>query len=628
MRACEPANVAFAVADSGRRASLHATLGLGTLERKGAVVVSEEGKDATLRDYVRVVARRKWLVFGVAAAVTALVLAYAFVQTPMYKASALLIYESPLNVADPLSTGSYVDPTQMQVELNSIAGAIANPEVSGSARTALGSGIPPSTYTVTAAPTSQSSQSTTGTASITAVSPGAETAARAANAYATAFVASRKAIEQQQVRAAEEVVQTKLASYTTTQERASADYQTQFQRLQDLQILENTVTGDFRVLTPATVPSQPFSPRPKRDGAMGLLGGLILGVAIVLLLDQFDTRVRTVTEATAILGMPVLGTVRKMSARVLDEQPLFAVGGSHSPAAEGIRKLRASLEFANVDGDLGSLFITSSVQHEGKTLTVCNLAVSIAASGRRVLLVDGDLRRPQVHRYLGLRNTAGLSTALTGKGDWRQAAHSYSDSARIPRVRTIDGSSISSDGDSRLHVLTSGPVPPNPAEIIASKSFASLMAEVHAEFDMVIVDAPALLAVGDTAAIANCVDGLVFLVDLTDGAPPTPCRSGGADLADALSQAGPGDDRSASQAPGGPSALLLLCTRGPDARRRPPDQRDHGPQVVSDESGLGRGRLRLRLAEATISRGRDSAVRPLSGGRSACTQRGRAASPE
>ena len=538
------------------------------------MAVNEDGQDATLRDYVRVVRRRKWIVFGVAVALTALALAYSYAKTPMYKASAQLIYEGQVNVADPLSTGGNIDPAQMQVELNSVASAIASPELIASARADLGPGIAASPYAVTAAPDAQSGQTNISTVSITAVSPSAKTAALAAQAYATAFTAARKARQQERVRVAEQVIQRELDSFDTAAERLSADYVTLKARLQDLQILEATVGGNFRVLVPATVPTVPFSPRPVRNGLMGLVAGLIIGIGIVLLLEQFDTRVRTAEEAVAIFGMPLLGHIRKIPAKEVDRQPLFALADSHSPAAEAVRKLRGNLEFANIDGDLKSLFITSCLQHEGKSLTVCNLAISLAASGNRVVLVDGDLRRPQVHRYLHLANGAGLSTVLTGRSDLRRTLHSRAVGSSLVTMGSAGTVEAASNGEPRLHVLTSGPVPPNPAEIIASKSFASLIEELAAGFDLVIVDAPALLAVGDTAAIARCVDGLVFLVDLTRAQRPL--------LVEAATQI--------SQMPC--RNLGLVAISSAPSRR---SERDHYSYYAHDDSTLdaavgGRGR--------------------------------------
>jgi len=169
------------------------------------------------------------------------------------------------------------------------------------------------------------------------------------------------------------------------------------------------------------------------------------------------------------------------------------------------------------------------------------------------VLVDGDLRRPQIHRYLNLPNATGLSTALTGKTDVSESLRSF----RVGRVLTRGDASAHadavSDRDYRLHVLTSGPVPPSAAEMIASKSFANLIVRLEAEFDMVIVDAPALLAVGDAAAIARCVDGLVFLVDLARAKRPL--------LLEAAAQM--------SQMPSRKLGLVVL--RPPSSRR---DERD------------------------------------------------------
>jgi Mrp family chromosome partitioning ATPase len=151
---------------------------------------------------------------------------------------------------------------------------------------------------------------------------------------------------------------------------------------------------------------------------------------------------------------------------------------------------------------------------------VCNLALSLAAAGTRVVLVDGDLRRPQVHRYLDLPNAAGVSTVLTGRTPLSQALRWYPIGRGYVTIGGAEPPADASNGETGLTVLTSGPVPPNAAEIIASKSFASLITELKGRFDLLIVDAPALLAVGDTAAIAACVDGLVFLIDLTRAKRP------------------------------------------------------------------------------------------------------------
>jgi len=204
----------------------------------------------------------------------------------------------------------------------------------------------------------------------------------------------------------------------------------------------------------------------------------------------------------------------------LVEGPLVVLSDSHSPPAEGIRKLRGNLEFANIDGTLRSLFITSALQHEGKTLTVCNLALSLAAAGNKVVLVDADLRRPQVHKYLNLPNSTGVSTVLTRRSSLSAAIVLRPVAPRIATAGDLDSMDTIPSGASPLAVLPSGPVPPNAAEIIASKSFVRVIDELENTFDLVIVDTPALLSVGDTAAVAACVDGLIFLVDLARAKRP------------------------------------------------------------------------------------------------------------
>ena len=524
-------------------------------------------EDPTLRDYARGVWRRKGIVLGAAVAVTALALAYSFVKTPLYEASAQLIYETQLNVADPLSSVGNFNTALQELEIADVAKVIASPDLVQSANGKLDAVALERGFTVSAARDATSGQTGGSTVSIRAVSPSAETAARAANAYAEAFTAARKALEQARVRQAEQVIQSRINSFDSAQARQSAEYLTLQQRLQDLQILEATVTGNFRILVPATVPDTPFSPKPVRNGLMGLVAGLILGIGLALLIGQFDTRVRTAEEAVALFDLPLLARIRKMPAQKVNKQPLVVLNDSHGPAAESIRKLRGNLEFASIDGDLKSMFITSCLQHEGKSITVCNLALALAASGNRVVLVDGDLRRPQVHRYLNLPNGKGLSTVLRGKADLAEALCTRS--AVGPSLTTVaiaQTAGADFERGNQISVLTSGPIPPNPAEMVASKSFAGLIAELQARFDLVIVDAPALLAVGDTAAMARCIDGLVFLVDLTRAKRPL--------LVEAVTQI--------SQMPCRKLGLVILSPAS--SRRR---ERDYYSYQARDEGSAG-----------------------------------------
>lgn len=178
--------------------------------------------------------------------------------------------------------------------------------------------------------------------------------------------------------------------------------------------------------------------------------------------------------------------------------------------------VRTNLDFLNVDADIKSLLVTSCVQGEGKSVAVANLAVSMALAGKKVIVVDGDLRRPRQHKYFGLRNDVGLSTVATGQTNLVQSLQPVEVAGTAPQdaSATFAGWARGADALQHLYVLTSGPLPPNPGEIVAAKRFAATIQRLQREADLVIVDSPAMLPVGDASAIASSVDGLVFLVDM------------------------------------------------------------------------------------------------------------------
>jgi Mrp family chromosome partitioning ATPase len=502
---------------------------------------ASEAEGLTLRDYLAVVWRRKWIIILVTVVATAAAYFFAARQPDMYMASTDLIYESQIDVANPLSQYGYTDPYERDLEMRAITNILASPDMIKRAEALLdglydgeyasnvpGGGASPEAggtdasssevpgYSVASSVPESNSNSAVGSnvVSISGTSTEPALASDAANAYALAFVAWRKERQQTQIEKAIGVVQDQMGLYADAA-KTSADYLILQQRLRDLQILKGTASGNYRVLVPAQKPGAPFEPRPLRSAILGLGVGLFAAIGLAFLLEQFDTRLRRQDEIAHILRQPILGRIPRISKRMLGESAMVTLKHSEGQAAEAFRMIRTNLEFMSVDADIGSLIVTSCVQGEGKSVSVANLAVTMAMSGKKVVVVDGDLRRPRLHTYFGVENKVGVSTVATGKTALAQAlepvelapneGHGGEDFAEWAR---------SADARSRLFVLPSGPLPPNPGEIVNSRRFGQMIQSLEKEADLVIVDSPAMLAVGDTAALAGKVDGLVFLVDM------------------------------------------------------------------------------------------------------------------
>ena len=216
-----------------------------------------------------------------------------------------------------------------------------------------------------------------------------------------------------------------MAAFTTAAAKESSSYLLLAQSAQSLEVRMATATGDFSVAVPATLPTSPYKPRPLRNAILGLGVGLFVAIGLVFLLEQFDTKPRTHREVSEILGLSVVGRVPRIDSKAIAADPLAGVHNASGAAAESLRLLRSNLDYLDVDGALSTVLITSCLPGEGKSVTVCNLGVTLAMGGRRVVIIDADLRRPSVHRYMGLQNTTGLSSVVAGKVPLVEALQGY-----------------------------------------------------------------------------------------------------------------------------------------------------------------------------------------------------------
>lgn len=238
----------------------------------------------------------------------------------------------------------------------------------------------------------------------------------------------------------------------------------------------------------AVAPTSPTSPRPLLNLAAGVVGGLLLAAGLVALRETLDTTFKTSEALGAFVALPGLGTIP--FDRNAPKQALVDAD-EHSTRAEAFRKLRTNLQFSQVDDPPRIIVVTSSVPGEGKTSTAMNLARSLAEAGVSTCLVDGDLRRPCVAPAFGLVQDGGLTTVLIGQ-------------ARVEEVmQQVAGG---------LSVLASGPVPPNPAELLASARMEEVLRELADLYDVVIVDTAPLLPVADTVGLASLSQGALLVV--------------------------------------------------------------------------------------------------------------------
>lgn len=259
----------------------------------------------------------------------------------------------------------------------------------------------------------------------------------------------------------------------------------------ELETPADGVTPDARVVIEqqASIPDHPVIPKPLRNITFGLALGLLLGIGLAVLRDLFDNTVKDRAALEELTGAGVVGSIPLDKER--RKHPAISFDKDNSAIAEAFRKLRTNLQFLAVDNPPRAIVITSSTPGEGKTTTAINVALALAEADHKVVLIDGDMRRPMVHKYLNLVGPVGFSTVLSGQASLDEALQK----TRFPG----------------LTVLTAGAVPPSPSQLLGSLAAKKLLSELRAQFDYVIVDSSPLLAVTDAAILATSADGVLII---------------------------------------------------------------------------------------------------------------------
>lgn len=244
------------------------------------------------------------------------------------------------------------------------------------------------------------------------------------------------------------------------------------------------------VSEPASLLMAPIAPRKKLIMMMGAFFGVLAGVGVAVLRDKLDKSIRNPDELAAATHAPVLGVIA-YDPRT-PRRPLVVHSDPRSPTAESYRQLRTNIKFVNIDRTVRSLVVTSAVSSEGKSTVACNLAIAMAQAGQRVILVEADLRKPSVRRYMGIEGAVGLSNVLLGEVALEDVLQPW--------------------GGGLLEILPGGAIAPNPSELLGSAGMADVIRQLEAMSDLVIFDAPPLLPVTDAAVLGVNTDGAVLVV--------------------------------------------------------------------------------------------------------------------
>ncbi len=494
-----------------------------------------------LRRYLEVLQRRKWVVAVAVLVTPAVAFALSLSQAHSYRATAEVLL-SHQNLAAALT--NTIDPQQNQLPDRyaqteaELAGepAVAERVLAATRGAMQEAGLEPWSVSQFLAAADATAKQNANLLELSVTAPTVSLATRLANAYANQFAAYRLELDTETFSHALNQIDARLTAMARANEQDSPLYAALLDKKEQIRTLEALQTPDTVVLSPDEATQ--VQPRPIRNAMLGFVLGFLLAIVLAMVAEALDTRVRSGDEIAARLGLHLLGRVPKPPRKLRATEQLVTLAAPNSFEADAFRLLRANLELANLEPHAKTIMLTSASAGEGKSTTAANLAVALAWSGKRVVLVDLDLRRPVLHRFFGLDERTGLTSVAVGDRtleealmhvtisethDSTEAGLSGTDEPAFAhwqeqQPRSVAMVSSNGHGDRAepgkvfaLEVLPTGPRPPGSGNFVGTPTLNQILARLGDRADFVIIDAPPLLAGSDGPILSTKVDGIVVV---------------------------------------------------------------------------------------------------------------------